>query len=247
MTDETTTPEQVRAFYDAVAREYAENLADELEGKPLDRALLERFAAEVRGGGPVYDLGCGPGGQTTAFLHALGVDVRGMDVSPAAVAEAARRHPDIRFETGDMLALPMADGSAAGIVGFYSIVHFSPEQLRRAIGEMARVLRPGAPLLLSFHVGDETVHVDELFGVRASLDFAFIPWSAWTMPCATPVSRRSSRSCAIRIPVWSLPPAARTSLRAGRAAPRRPWIASPACVPPSGVKHLTGAHRHPIP
>ena len=168
-------PDQVRSFYDALAREYAEHFADELADKPMDRALLERFAAEVGGAGPVYDLGCGPGGQTTAFLHALGVDVRGMDISPTAMAEAARRHPEIAFEAGDMLALPLADGAAAGIVGFYSIVHFSPDQLRTAIGEMGRVLRPGAPLLVAFHVGDETVHVDELFGIQASCDFLFHP------------------------------------------------------------------------
>lgn len=168
-------PAEVRAFYDSVAREYAEHLADELDAKPMDRALLERFAEDVRGTGPVYDLGCGAGGQTTAFLHGLGADVRGMDLSPAAVAEAAWRHPEIRFGAGDMLALPLDDGAAAGIVAFYAIVHFAPAQLRTAINEMARVLRPGAPLLLSFHVGDETVHVDELFGVRASVDFRFHP------------------------------------------------------------------------
>lgn len=166
-------PEQVRAFYDTVAAEYAEHFADELRGKPMDRALLERFAAHVRGAGPVYDLGCGPGGQTTAFLHALGVKVRGMDLSPAAVAEAARRHPPITFEAGDMLALPLADGTAAGVVAFYAIVHFSPGQLRIALAEMHRVTRPGAPLLISFHVGDQVVHVDEMFGRSVSLDFRF--------------------------------------------------------------------------
>ncbi|HYR07516.1 MAG TPA: methyltransferase domain-containing protein [Longimicrobium sp.] len=166
-------PEQVRAFYDTVAREYAEHFADELTHKPLDRALLQRFAAEVRGAGPVYDLGCGPGGQTTVFLHALGVDVRGMDLSPVAVAEAGGRLPGIVFEVGDMLALPLPDGAAAGIVAFYAIVHFSPDQLRTVLGEMHRVMRPGAPLLLSFHVGDQVVHVDEMFGRRASLDFRF--------------------------------------------------------------------------
>jgi SAM-dependent methyltransferase len=168
-------PEQVRAFYDAISAEYAEHFADELRGKPLDRALLERFAASVRGAGPVYDLGCGPGGQTTAFLHALGVYVRGMDLSPAAVAEAGRRHPDIVFQAGDMLALPLADGAVAGIVAFYAIVHFSPSQLRTALREMHRVMRPGAPLLLSFHVGVQVVHVDEMFGRRASVDFIFHP------------------------------------------------------------------------
>jgi SAM-dependent methyltransferase len=168
-------PEQVRAFYDAVAAEYAEHFVDELAGKPLDRTLLERFADDVRGAGPVHDLGCGPGGQTTAFLHALGVDVRGMDLSPAAVDEARRRHPEIGFETGDMLALPLADGAAAGVVAFYAIVHFSPDQLRTALGEMHRVMRAGAPLLLAFHAGDEIVHVDEMFGRKASVDFRFHP------------------------------------------------------------------------
>ena len=166
-------PGQVRAFYDAVAPEYAEHFAGELAGKPLDRELLARFAADVRGAGPVYDLGCGPGGQTTGFLHALGVEVRGMDLSSAAVAEAARRHPAIGFEAGDMLALPLADGTAAGVVAFYAIVHFSPGQLRAALGEMHRVMRPGAPLLLAFHVGDQVVHVDEMFGRSVSLDFRF--------------------------------------------------------------------------
>jgi SAM-dependent methyltransferase len=165
----------VRAFYDTVAREYAEHFADELAGKPLDRALLERFAKGVRGAGPVYDLGCGSGGQTTAFLHGLGVDVRGMDLSPAAVAEAAARHPRIPFEAGDMLALPLPDGAAAGILAFYAIVHFSPAQLRAAVGEMQRVMRPGALLLLAFHVGEQVVHVDEMFGRRASVDFLFHP------------------------------------------------------------------------
>ena len=168
-------PEQVRAFYDTVAAEYAAHFADELDHKPLDRQLLERFADEVRGAGPVYDLGCGPGGQTTAFLHALGVEVRGMDLSPAAVAEAGRRHPRIAFQVGDMLALPLPDGAAAGIVAFYSIVHFSPDQLPTAVGQMHRVMRDGAPLLLSFHVGEQVVHVDEMFGRPASLDFIFHP------------------------------------------------------------------------
>lgn len=166
-------PEQVRAFYDAVAAEYAAHFADELARKPLDRALLERFAHSVRGSGPVYDLGCGPGGQTTAFLHALGVEVRGMDLSPVAVAEARRRHPGIDFDVGDMLALPLKDRAAAGIVAFYAIVHFSADQLRTASREMHRVMRSGAPLLISFHVGDEVVHVDEMFGRRASVDFLF--------------------------------------------------------------------------
>lgn len=42
----------VRSSYDAVAADYATLLSGELEGKPLDRAMLAAFAECVRGDGP---------------------------------------------------------------------------------------------------------------------------------------------------------------------------------------------------
>jgi SAM-dependent methyltransferase len=171
------TSAYVRACYDAVAREYAERFADELAHKPLDRELLGRFASEVRGRGEVYDLGCGPG-QTTAFLHGLGTSVCGLDLSAELLREARQRHPGVRFEPGDMLALPCADASLAGVVAFYAIVHLSPAGLRRALAEMHRVLRPGGLLLLAFHVGEGSVHVEEFLGRPVALDFLlFTPQS----------------------------------------------------------------------
>jgi hypothetical protein len=35
------------------------------------------------------------------------------------------------------------------------------------------VLVPGGSLLLAFHMGDETVHVDDLWGQPVNLDFRF--------------------------------------------------------------------------
>ena len=52
------------ATYDLVAPRYAERFVGELDHKPFDRALLERFAARwrpVAADLPVCDLGCGPG------------------------------------------------------------------------------------------------------------------------------------------------------------------------------------------
>jgi SAM-dependent methyltransferase len=166
------TPDYIRACYDAVARQYAERFADELAHKPLDRELLGRFASAVRGRGDVYDLGCGPG-QTTAFLHDCGVRVRGLDISADLLREARRRHPGLEFEPGDMLTLPLADASLAGVVAFYAIVHLSPAGLRRALAEMHRVLRPGGRLLLAFHVGEGSIHVEEFLGRSVALDFVF--------------------------------------------------------------------------
>jgi SAM-dependent methyltransferase len=167
------TPEQVRAAYDAAAQEYADHYSDELEHKPRDRELLRRFAEAVGPDGVVLDLGCGPG-QTTAFLRACGADVRGVDLSPELLRQARERHPEVTFQVGDMLALPIADALAAGVVAFYAIVHFSPDQLQTALRQMYRVLAPGGRLLISFHIGTEVVHVDGFLGHRdVSLDFSF--------------------------------------------------------------------------
>ena len=52
---------ELQSSYDQVAEEYVERIFHELEHKPLDRELLDRFAANVRDLGPVCDMGCGPG------------------------------------------------------------------------------------------------------------------------------------------------------------------------------------------
>ena len=165
-------PNHIPACYDAVSREYAARFADELARKPLDQELLRRFASEVGGRGQVYDLGCGPG-QTTAFLHERGVNVRGLDFSAELLREARQRHPAIEFVAADMLSLPLADSSLAGVIAFYSIVHFSHAKLHRALDEMRRVLEPGGRVLLAFHIGDGSVHVEEFLGHAVSLDFVF--------------------------------------------------------------------------
>jgi 2-polyprenyl-3-methyl-5-hydroxy-6-metoxy-1,4-benzoquinol methylase len=70
-----------RASYDTVAVSYADLVGDYLAGKPYLRASLALFADQVRaaGGGPVADVGCGPGG-VTAHLRKLGIDVFGIDL-----------------------------------------------------------------------------------------------------------------------------------------------------------------------
>ena len=83
---------RVLAAYDAVAATYADHLADEWDGRlALEEWLLAR-AVERAGEHPVVEVGCGPG-HLTAHLAALGADATGLDLSPAMVAEARRRHP----------------------------------------------------------------------------------------------------------------------------------------------------------
>ena len=105
------TDETARS-YDAVADRYAREFADELAGKPVDRALCAVFAELVRASDPratVADVGCGPG-HVTAHLAGLELEVVGVDASPGMIATARRSHPGLRFEVGTFAALPARDG-----------------------------------------------------------------------------------------------------------------------------------------
>jgi SAM-dependent methyltransferase len=156
--------------YDAAARGYADELAGELAHKPLDRELLDRFAASTRG--TIVDLGCGPG-HVARYLHDRGATTVGIDLSPKMIEVARSLHPDLAFRVGDMTALDEPDGSFGGAVLFYSIVHFAPGELPAVFRELARVLVPGGRALVAFHAGDQVIHRDELFGARVDLDFRF--------------------------------------------------------------------------
>ncbi|HTT64427.1 MAG TPA: gamma-glutamylcyclotransferase [Bryobacteraceae bacterium] len=162
----------VRESYDRMAAEYARRIYDELQHKPLDRALLDRFAAAVRGHGEVCDMGCGPG-HVARYLQDAGATVFGLDISPGMLEQARRLNPGIRFREGSMLALDLPDGSLAGIAAFYAIVNIPEESLPVVFREMQRVLEPAGLLLLAFHVGDEVLHEDEVWDQKISLDFFF--------------------------------------------------------------------------
>jgi SAM-dependent methyltransferase len=160
------------ASYDRLAAQYVQKFNDELDHKSLDRELLTRFADSVRDQGPVCDLGCGPG-QIARFLHGCGLDVFGLDLSPVMLQQARQLNPQLEFRQGDMYALAEASDSLAGIVAFYSIIHVPRDKVTAVLRELLRVLKPGGKLLMSFHLGDEDIHLDELWDVPVRMDAAF--------------------------------------------------------------------------
>ncbi|MFD3513381.1 class I SAM-dependent methyltransferase [Streptomyces sp. NPDC058657] len=137
--------------YDAVAVLYADLTRNVLDDFPLDRAVLAAFAELVRanGAGPVAEVGCGPG-QMTAHLRDLGLDVFGVDLSPAMIALAREAYPGLRFETGSMGALDLDDGALHGVLSWYSLIHLPPRDVPPYLTEFRRVLAPGGHLLLGF-------------------------------------------------------------------------------------------------
>jgi len=163
----------VQSSYDRLAEEYARRIYNELRDKPTDCLLLERFAASVRDAGVVCDLGCGPG-QVARYLQGCGLQVCGVDLSLGMIEQARELNPGIEFSLGDMRALKVADNTWAGIAAFYAIVNLPRDDVVRALREMMRVLRPGGRILLSFHIGEDTSHVEEnLWGCDVSLPVTF--------------------------------------------------------------------------
>jgi SAM-dependent methyltransferase len=154
--------------YDAIAEEYAQTYFDELDGKPFDREVLDRFASSVRGRGRACDLGCGPG-QIARYLATRGVDAFGIDASAAMVATAQRLNPKLDFHQGSFFALDLADGGLAGLAAFYSLIHCERAALPRALREIHRVLAPGGRLLMAVHAGEGEVTREEAYGKRTAL------------------------------------------------------------------------------
>jgi hypothetical protein len=96
--------DDIRVSYDEVAASYADQQRDSLDGEPYLRAALALFAELIRdsGGGPVADLGCGPG-HVTAHLQQLGVSAFGIDCCPSG-----------RWSTPPMTSFPGSSPTSGG-------------------------------------------------------------------------------------------------------------------------------------
>jgi ubiquinone/menaquinone biosynthesis C-methylase UbiE len=155
-------PDEIRSSYEVVAEKYATTFFDELTRKPFDRELLDAFAA-LAPHSKALDVGCGPG-HIGRYLSEQGMDVVGVDLSPAMIEIARRLNPAMRFEVGDMRSLPAEDGTVDAVVAFYSLIHIPREEVSYVLTEFRRVLAPDGRLLLAMHGGTGTVARSEFMG-----------------------------------------------------------------------------------
>jgi demethylmenaquinone methyltransferase/2-methoxy-6-polyprenyl-1,4-benzoquinol methylase len=142
---------QVRAMFDRIAGFY--DLMNSVMTAGLHHRWRARAAdlADVRPGDRVLDVATGTGDLALELSKRVvpGGEVVGSDFSEQMLARArtkAAGRPGIRFESGDALALPYADGEfQAATVGF-GARNFA--DLERGIAEMARVVKPGGKVVV---------------------------------------------------------------------------------------------------
>jgi ubiquinone/menaquinone biosynthesis C-methylase UbiE len=123
-----------------------ERTAAELE--PVAKAVVD--AAQPRANERVLDLACGTG-NAALLVAARGARVIGVDTAPRLleVARERARSLDVEaeFRQGDLLELPVTDGSADVVLSVFGLI-FAPDPAR-ALAEVARVAAAGARVLLS--------------------------------------------------------------------------------------------------
>lgn len=140
---------EVRAFWDAVARDWRIQVGDEGDKNRRFNSdpVLWEFLGDVRGKA-VLDAGYGTG-YLSAKLRDRGARVVGIDVSSEMTSIARADHPDIEFRTDSLSALTSCeDGSFDAVVANYVLMDVP--DLQGAVTSIHRVLRPGGTAVLVF-------------------------------------------------------------------------------------------------
>lgn len=119
--------------------------------KPFAHPLnLRRVRQWISDEGRILDFGCGYG-RTLGELFAEGYDnLIGLDFSPAMIAAARARFPEIQFEEVHSLTVPLPDASVDGVL-LFSVLTCIPtdEGQRTLLRELRRVLNRGGLLYIS--------------------------------------------------------------------------------------------------
>ncbi|MEM7021161.1 MAG: class I SAM-dependent methyltransferase [Pseudomonadota bacterium] len=131
----------LREGYDLWSKTYDAPLRLFFIEQPPMHALFDTLT-----GGAVLDAAGGPGRQSVELAR-RGLQVTGVDRSPAMLARARAKLPKCEFLEGDLTDLPLEPESFEAIVCALALVHL-PE-LGAVMAEFARVLRPGGRVIIS--------------------------------------------------------------------------------------------------
>lgn len=110
----------------------------------LDPVMLPRAVA--RSPRKALDVGCGEG-RFCRMLKVHGIDVIGIDPTPALIAQARARDANGAYLEAVAERLPFANQTFDLVVSYLSLIDIV--NIQAAIPEMARVLKPGGALLVA--------------------------------------------------------------------------------------------------
>ena len=122
---------------------------DRMRGRSLfEKSWLDAFAALLPAGGHVLDIGCGMGEPIARYLIALGLNVTGIDSSPALIAMCERRHPQGTWAAADMRTLSLGR-TFDGLIAWDSFFHLTPDDQRAMFPVFRDHAAPRAALMFT--------------------------------------------------------------------------------------------------
>lgn len=137
--------------YDAIARAFTSRRE---QGK-VGAGTVRAWAASVRPGGTVLDVGCGAGVPVSQALVDAGLKVHAFDASPALLAEYRARFPTANTQCAPVEESDFFRRTFDGIIAWGVMFLLTPEAQRKAIGRFADHLVPRGRLLFT---APEQVH-----------------------------------------------------------------------------------------
>jgi SAM-dependent methyltransferase len=133
--------------FDGVAADYDAEFGQNPIGLYFRHVVQERVRPLFPKGARVLELGCGTG-EDALFLAGLGVEVLGLDVSPAMIENARKKAPahggSVQFEVRAAEDVGMVEGMFDGAFSNFGALNCAALP---AVGRaLASRLRPGAPV-----------------------------------------------------------------------------------------------------
>ena len=146
--------------------------------------------------GRVLVIGCGPG-HDVAALHALGLDVMGLDIAPSAIAKAASTYPQLadRLIQGDLFDLPPHLRAAFDVVVEHTCLSGMSPELRPLYAAGVRAaLKPGGQITGVWYINPDLApgesgppfplpvpELDALFANDFDILADYVPANSWPM------------------------------------------------------------------
>jgi SAM-dependent methyltransferase len=113
-----------------------------------ERTLVNPAPPSMR----ILDFGCGCGRMTRYLSNVDGIDAYGVDVNPDLVSWCQQNLPGVRtLATPELPPMPLPDGLIDLAYSLSVFTHLPADRAQEWLADIARVLAPGALLVLTIH------------------------------------------------------------------------------------------------
>lgn len=149
--------EQIEEFWTRQALAHGQSHMASWSDRPVIHMEISEILKYLDEGDRVLDIGCANGYSTVQFATRKTIDIVGLDYVPQMIEQANGRLAEmsglkgkVRFQAGDITALPAPDRSYDKVVVVRVIINLGNwENQLRGLREAARVLKTGGLLMLS--------------------------------------------------------------------------------------------------